>query len=85
MVLFPADLAASNINLVGGDPYAGSWLVTNSFCGGRWPRLPSHRTPVKSLYDIGASTHPRPGLHGASGLMVAKALLSRRYRRLARA
>jgi phytoene dehydrogenase-like protein len=44
----------------------------------------NHRTPVHGLYHIGASTHPGPGLHGTSGLLVARQLLgARKMRNLA--
>jgi phytoene dehydrogenase-like protein len=47
--------------------------------------LANHRTPVRGLYHIGASNHPGPGLHGTSGLLLAKALLGeKRVRVLAR-
>ena len=77
VVISPADLARTNINLVGGDPYAGSCDPSQFFLWRPLPGLPSHRTPIGSLFHIGASTHPGPGLHGASGLLVAKDLLGR--------
>ncbi len=78
VVLSPADLASANINLVGGDPYAGSCSLDQFFLWRPLPGLPRHETPLKNLYQIGASTHPGPGLHGASGYLVAKRLLRRR-------
>jgi phytoene dehydrogenase-like protein len=83
VVLSPADLEASNINLVGGDPYSGSCAADQFFLLRPLPGLPGHRTPVAGLFHIGASTHPGAGLHGASGLMVAKQLLGSGYKRLA--
>lgn len=76
VVISPADLETANINLVGGDPYAGSCAPNQFFLWRPLPGLPTHRTPVNGLYHIGASTHPGPGLHGGSGLMVAKHLLT---------
>lgn len=75
VVLSPADLAAANVNLVGGDPYSGACGLDQFFL---WRPLPGtgHETPIGRLFHIGASTHPGPGLHGASGYMVAKRLLS---------
>ena len=68
-----------NINLVGGDPYAGSCAPSQFFFILRpLAGLPHHRTPIDKLYHIGASTHPGPGLHGASGLMVVKQILGNR-------
>jgi phytoene dehydrogenase-like protein len=75
VVLSPADLEASNVNLVGGDPYAGSLTLDQNFLWRPLPSQPSHRTPVMNLYHIGASTHPGPGLGGGSGTLVARELL----------
>jgi len=73
----PADLEALNCNLVGGDPYSGVcspdqffWL--RPFAGVNGHR--GHDTPYRNLHHIGASTHPGPGLGGASGWMVANRL-----------
>jgi phytoene dehydrogenase-like protein len=85
VVISPADLERTNINLVGGDPYAGSCGPSQFFLWRPLPGLPTHDTPIAGRYHIGASTHPGPGLHGASGLMVAKRLLSGpAFRRLSR-
>ncbi len=73
-VLSPADLEALNINLVGGDPYSGACTFDQSWL---WRPLPStirHKTHVKDLYHIGASTHPGPGLGGMAGHLVANIL-----------
>jgi phytoene dehydrogenase-like protein len=83
VVISPADLEKANINLIGGDPYAGSCAPSQFFLWRPLPGLPTHRTPIGGLFHIGASTHPGPGLHGASGVLVAKALLGRSaFRRL---
>jgi phytoene dehydrogenase-like protein len=73
----PADLEGLNCNLVGGDPYSGVcspdqffWL--RPFAGAKGRR--GHETAYRNLYQIGASTHPGPGLGGASGWMVANRL-----------
>ncbi|HLW95339.1 MAG TPA: hypothetical protein VKS25_08190, partial [Solirubrobacteraceae bacterium] len=44
----------------------------------------SHRTPLRQLYQCGASTYPGPGLNAASGRIVAMQALAdaRRRRRL---
>lgn len=73
-VISPADLEAANINLVGGDPYSGHCGVDQQLLFRPLPALKNHATPVKNLYQIGASTHPGPGLGGMSGYLVAKAL-----------
>lgn len=74
VALSPADLESLNPNLAGGDPYAGCCSLDQSFLWRPLPGLPQHRTPIRDLYHIGASTHPGPGLHGASGYLVAKQL-----------
>ncbi|MDK3017276.1 phytoene desaturase family protein [Pseudodonghicola flavimaris] len=70
----PADLEALNMNLVGGDPYGGlctidQFFVFRPFAGSR-----NGATPVKGLTQIGASTHPGPGMGGGSGYNAAKRL-----------
>lgn len=72
--LSPADLHEANVNLVGGDPYAGSCKLDQYFLWRPLRGFPGHETPVDRLYHIGASTHPGPGLHGASGWIVADQL-----------
>ncbi|HEX6489775.1 MAG TPA: NAD(P)/FAD-dependent oxidoreductase [Gaiellaceae bacterium] len=75
VVLSPAEIAAANINLVGGDIYAGALSLDQNLIWRPRPGLPGHRTPVAGLFHIGASTHPGPGLGAGSGYMVAKQLL----------
>lgn len=73
-VLSPADLAELNINLVGGDPYAGDCSIGQAYF---WRPLPStvrHETHIEALYHIGAATHPGPGLGGVSGFLAARAI-----------
>jgi len=82
VVISPADLEKANMNLVGGDPYSGSCSADQFFLLRPLPALPGHKTPIARLYHIGASTHPGPGLHGASGLMVAKQLLGRGFKQV---
>ncbi len=74
-VLSPADLEGENINLVGGDPYSGSCEINQSFIFRPLPTTKNHKTPIKGLYHIGASTHPGPGLGGMSGYLTAKNLI----------
>lgn len=76
----PADLEGMNCNLVGGDPYSGVCSPDQFF----WlrPFGPSsgargHRTGYRRLFQIGASTHPGPGLGAGSGYMVAQQLAPR--------
>jgi phytoene dehydrogenase-like protein len=74
VVLSPADVAAANVNLVGGDIYGGSCALDQNFVFRPFPQAPGHRTPVDGLWHIGASTHPGPGLGAGSGYLVYKEL-----------
>jgi phytoene dehydrogenase-like protein len=75
VVLSPADLEGLNRNLVGGDIYAGSCALDQNLLWRPSGQLPGHATPVEGLWQIGASTHPGPGLGAGSGYLVAKHLL----------
>ena len=74
VALSPADIAALNVNLVGGDIYGGSCALDQNFLFRPLPQAPGHRTPVANLWHIGASTHPGPGLGAGSGYLVYKEL-----------
>jgi phytoene dehydrogenase-like protein len=74
VVLSPADLEALDCNLVGGDIYAGSCALDQNLLWRPTGDLPGHATPVAGLWQIGASTHPGPGLGAGSGYLVAKEL-----------
>jgi phytoene dehydrogenase-like protein len=78
VVLSPADLQAANINLERGDPYSGSLALDQNFLWRPFAQQPGHRTPVRSLFHIGASTWPGPGLGGGSGTLVARELMKHR-------
>ncbi len=71
-VLSPADLEALNVNLVGGDPYSGDCSVDQFLLWRPSLATTNHRTSIKRLFHIGASTHPGPGLGGISGYLAAK-------------
>jgi phytoene dehydrogenase-like protein len=73
-VYSPADLEAMNVNLVGGDPYGGYCGLDQFFIWRPFKSSVNHRTYVPGLYHIGASTHPGPGLGGASGHLLAMSL-----------
>jgi phytoene dehydrogenase-like protein len=75
VVLSPADMEGLNCNLVGGDIYAGSCSLDQNLLWRPTGRMPGHRTAIKDLWQIGASTHPGPGLGAGSGYLVAKQLL----------
>ena len=70
----PADLAAMNINLVGGDPYGGACSVDQFFIWRPFAHSTNGSSAVRGLRHIGASTHPGPGLGGGSGFLAAKEL-----------
>src|SRR3954454_3616652 len=79
VVLSPADLERANVNLVGGDPYSGALSLDQNFLWRPFSARPGHATEIKSLWHIGASTHPGPGLGGGSGTLVAKRLLRKGF------
>ena len=74
VVLSPADIAALNLNLVGGDIYGGSCALDQNFLFRPLAQAPGHKTAVDDLWHIGASTHPGPGLGAGSGYLVYKEL-----------
>lgn len=73
-VISPKDLSELNINLVGGDPYAGLCEIEQYLVFRPLKSTKNHTTPIKNLYQSGASTHPGPGLGGGSGFLIAQAL-----------
>jgi phytoene dehydrogenase-like protein len=75
VVLSPADLEALNCNLVGGDIYSGSCALDQNLLWRPTGQMPGHARGVSHLWQIGASTHPGPGLGAGSGYLVAKQLL----------
>ncbi len=70
----PADLAALNPNLVGGDPYGGDCSIDQFFIWRPFAHSVNATTGIANLHHIGASTHPGPGLGGGSGFNLAKRL-----------
>ena len=74
VVLSPADIAALNPNLVGGDIYGGSCALDQNFLFRPFAQAPGHKTAVDGLWHVGASTHPGPGLGAGSGYLVYKEL-----------
>lgn len=70
----PADLAALNINLMGGDPYGGACTLDQFFIWRPSAGQVNNATAIKGLHHIGASTHPGPGLGGGSGFNLARQL-----------
>jgi len=78
-VLGPRQIEAMNQNLVGGDPYSGDCRVDQYAPWRPLSAATGHRTPIKNLWHIGASTHPGPGLGGGSGYLVAKRLTEKSF------
>ena len=74
VALSPADVEATNVNLVGGDIYGGSCALDQNFLFRPLAQAPGHRTHLDGLWHIGASTHPGPGLGAGSGYLVYKEL-----------
>ncbi|MCA3525327.1 MAG: NAD(P)/FAD-dependent oxidoreductase [Rhodobacter sp.] len=70
----PADLAAMNMNLVGGDPYGGACSIDQFLVWRPFAHSANGTFALRGLRHIGASTHPGPGLGGGSGYLAAKAL-----------
>ncbi|MEV7189044.1 hypothetical protein [Kitasatospora sp. NPDC093102] len=77
----PTDLASYNPNAVAGDPYGGSAELDQNLLWRPLPGAPRHATPVPGLWQIGASTHPGPGLGGGSGHLAAQQLIHSEHRR----
>lgn len=75
-VITPDDLVAHNPNAIGGDPYGGATDLDQRLLWRPFPEAAHHATAVAGLWHIGAATHPGPGLNGASGHLVAQALLA---------
>ena len=73
-IMGPHTLQAANINLTGGDPYSGTCSVDQFHLMRPFAGASNHKTFVKGLYHMGASTHPGPGLAGTSGHLVAQAI-----------
>jgi phytoene dehydrogenase-like protein len=69
--LSPAELERRNPNLVRGDIYSGDCELGQSYLWRPLPSYGAHRTPVRDLYQCGASTYPGPGLNAASGRIAA--------------
>ena len=79
VVLGPIEIEALNKNLVGGDPYSGDCRIDQFAVWRPLSSATGHKSPIKNLWHIGASTHPGPGLGGGSGYMVAKRLTQKNF------
>ncbi|MEW5423410.1 phytoene desaturase family protein [Amorphus sp. 3PC139-8] len=70
----PADLERRNPNLVGGDSLGGSHHLFQNFLFRPVAGYADHRTPIKDLYLIGASTWPGGGTGAGSGFTLGRML-----------
>ncbi|MCW2976293.1 MAG: Phytoene dehydrogenase-related protein [Actinomycetia bacterium] len=70
----PADLAAHNRNLVGGDLNGGLMDLRQLYTRPVVSRVP-YRTPIPGVYLCSASTPPGGGVHGMCGFAAAKVAL----------
>jgi phytoene dehydrogenase-like protein len=76
VALSPVELERRNPNLVRGDIYSGDCELGQSYLWRPLPSYGAHRTPVRDLYQCGASTYPGPGLNAASGRIVALQIIA---------
>jgi phytoene dehydrogenase-like protein len=73
-VFTPADLEASNPNLVGGDSVAGSHHLRQNFLWRPFGDWHNYETPVEDLHMVGAATWPGAGVNAVSGYLAARKL-----------
>lgn len=73
----PADLEASNANLVGGSTNSGTAGLHQQLFFRPVPGLARAETVIDRLYLAGASAHPGGGVHGGPGHNAALAALGR--------
>ena len=76
----PADLAADNPNLVGGDVSGGAFRGTQTLFRPLVARVP-YATPDPAVFLCSAATPPGPGVHGMGGWQAADVALDRRFHR----
>jgi phytoene dehydrogenase-like protein len=72
----PRALELENPSLVGGDLAGGSMELDQQLLFRPAPELVRYRSPLRGLYVAGASVHPGPAVHGASGAHAAHAVLA---------
>jgi len=70
----PTDLESLNMNLEGGDPYGGACQLDQFFIWRQASHTIDGAATIRNLHQIGASTHPGPGLAGGSGFLLARRL-----------
>lgn len=72
----PADLEASDANLVSGAVNGGTSALHQQLVFRPTPGLGRPETPIEGLYLASASAHPGGGVHGACGWNAARAALA---------
>jgi phytoene dehydrogenase-like protein len=77
----PADLEASNANLVGGSINGGTAQIHQQLVFRPIPGLGRPETPIKRLFLASASAHPGGGVHGGPGHNAARAAVAHRRAR----
>lgn len=70
----PADFAAANPNVVGGDILTGAKTVPHLLLGPR-PALDPYGTGLPGVFICSAATPPGPGAHGMCGAGAARSAL----------
>jgi phytoene dehydrogenase-like protein len=77
-VMSPADIERINPSLVNGDCNGGSQHLDQYYFARPALGWSKYRTPVESLYMIGASQWPGSGVNGVSGHLLARQLIASR-------
>jgi phytoene dehydrogenase-like protein len=73
----PAELEASEANLVGGAVNGGTASIHQQLIFRPVPGLGRAETPIDGIYLASASAHPGGGVHGGPGANAAVAALKR--------
>jgi phytoene dehydrogenase-like protein len=68
----PVDIAARNLDNLGGSCHGGEFLTTS---GAVIPGWPTHRSSIGGLFLTGATTHPGGSVSGRPGRNAARAVL----------
>jgi phytoene dehydrogenase-like protein len=80
-VMVPPDLEAL-VGLPGGNIFHGNLDLDQIFLQRPAPKYANYRSPIRGLYQCGASTHPGGGVMGVAGHNAAREILRDRRRRL---
>jgi phytoene dehydrogenase-like protein len=80
----PEEIERANPNFVGADCVSGSHQFDQNFICRPMLGWSNYRTPIDRLFMIGASTWPGGGINGGSGYLLARQLIERSSRALAK-